>query len=199
MSKSKVANRVTGLQEFLDSLSKPEMKNGGLKPVNSAKNPGLAKLPKEVRNKMGYMQMGGKQPESFGSRRIKTVSVSPDRNYKTIVREKMGPDGGSTSVTNRRTVKGLMGGAPKPTKMKNGGMSRMANEGFNNAKRTITDGYKGTGAPNPLRNIVKKNKMGMGGAFFPQNPLTMSKYQNDNLDNQYYKKGGMVKKKKKNC
>ena len=86
-------------------------------------------------------------------------------------------------------------------------MSRMANEGFKNAKRTITDGYKGTGAPNPLAAIVKntgskskmgkKPKMAMGGDFFPQNPLTMSKYQTDNLNNQYYKKGGMVKKKKK--
>ena len=29
MSKSKVTNRVTGLQEFLDSLSKPKMEKGG--------------------------------------------------------------------------------------------------------------------------------------------------------------------------
>ena len=197
MSKSKVANRVTGLQEFLDSLSKPEMKKGG-------KFPDLNKDGKVTkadilmgRGVKPEMQMGGKQPESFGSRRIKTVSVSPDRNYKTIVREKMGPDGGSTSVTNRRTVKGLMGGAPKPTKMKNGGMSRMANEGFNNAKRTITDGYRGTGAPNPLRSIVRKNKYAMGGDFLPQNPLTASKYQKDTLMGQSLKKGGMVKKKKK--
>lgn len=167
MSKSKVTNRVTGLQEFLDSLSKPKM------------------------------QMGGKQPESFGSRKIKTVSVSPDRNYKTIVREKMGPDGGSTSVTNRRTVKGLMGGAPKPTKMKNGGMSRMANEAFNNAKRTITDGYKGTGAPNPLRNIVKKNKMQMGGPFNKGVPAPIATEGKDFMKKQSFKKGGMSKK--KNC
>ena len=30
-----------------------------LKPVNASKNPGLAKLPTEVRNKMGYMKKGG--------------------------------------------------------------------------------------------------------------------------------------------
>ena len=199
MSKSKVANKVTGLQEFLDSLSKPEMKNGGLKPVNSAKNPGLAKLPKEVRNKMGYMQMGGKQPESFGSRRIKTVSVSPDRNYKTIVREKMGPQGGSTSVTNRRTVKGLMGGAPKPTKMNKGGMN-IRKETMENATPSIPNSYYKMGGKkemNPLRSIVKKNKMQMGGAFFPQNPLTASKYKKDTLMGQSFKKGGMYKK--KNC
>jgi len=31
-----------------------------LKKVNKSKNPGLAKLPEEVRNKMGYMKPGGK-------------------------------------------------------------------------------------------------------------------------------------------
>ena len=33
---------------------------GKLKKVNAAKQPGLAKLPTDVRNKMGYMAMGGK-------------------------------------------------------------------------------------------------------------------------------------------
>ena len=31
----------------------------GLKPVDKKKNPGLAKLPTKVRNKMGYMKDGG--------------------------------------------------------------------------------------------------------------------------------------------
>ena len=36
------------------------MKSGGsLKPVDKKKNPGLAKLPTQVRNKMGYMKDGG--------------------------------------------------------------------------------------------------------------------------------------------
>ena len=33
---------------------------GSLKPVDKNKNPGLAKLPTQVRNKMGYMKDGGK-------------------------------------------------------------------------------------------------------------------------------------------
>jgi hypothetical protein len=38
-----------------------KMQNGGpLKPVDASKNPGLAKLPKEARNKMGYAKNGGK-------------------------------------------------------------------------------------------------------------------------------------------
>lgn len=32
---------------------------GTMKPVNKKSNPGLAKLPQDVRNKMGYMQKGG--------------------------------------------------------------------------------------------------------------------------------------------
>ena len=33
---------------------------GSLKPVDKEKNPGLAKLPTKVRNKMGYMKKGGR-------------------------------------------------------------------------------------------------------------------------------------------
>ena len=35
------------------------MMNKSLKPVDKKKNPGLAKLPTKVRNKMGYMKDGG--------------------------------------------------------------------------------------------------------------------------------------------
>ena len=37
-------------------------KKGGkvLKPVDKSKNPGLAKLPTKVRNKMGFMKKGGR-------------------------------------------------------------------------------------------------------------------------------------------
>jgi len=35
---------------------------GSLKPVDSSSNPGLAKLPTEIRNKMGYMKKGGAHP-----------------------------------------------------------------------------------------------------------------------------------------
>ncbi len=43
--------------------------------------------------------------------------------------------------------------------------------------------------------IGTKPKMQMGGAFFPQNPLTASKYKGDTLMGQSFKKGGKVKKK----
>ena len=35
-------------------------KKKNLKPVNKKKNPGLSKLPIEVRNKMGYAKKGGR-------------------------------------------------------------------------------------------------------------------------------------------
>lgn len=44
------------------AASKPKMAKGGsssLKPVDTSKNPGLAKLPKAVRNNMGYAKKGG--------------------------------------------------------------------------------------------------------------------------------------------
>ena len=41
-------------------MQRPMMNKGGsLKPVDKEKNPGLAKLPTKVRNKMGYMKKGG--------------------------------------------------------------------------------------------------------------------------------------------
>ena len=51
------------LQETMKPpYKRKEMKKGGkaLKPVDKEKNPGLAKLPTKVRNKMGYMKDGGK-------------------------------------------------------------------------------------------------------------------------------------------
>jgi len=55
-------------RDRLDELRKDlGMKKGGsaLKPVDKQKNPGLAKLPTQVRNKMGYMKKGG-QVRKFG-------------------------------------------------------------------------------------------------------------------------------------
>ena len=42
-------------------MKRSMMKEGGsLKSVDKNKNPGLAKLPTKVRNKMGFMKKGGK-------------------------------------------------------------------------------------------------------------------------------------------
>lgn len=48
-----------------------------LKPVDSSKKPGLAKLPTEVRNKMGYQKEGGKTPKAkAGKEMIKRADGS---------------------------------------------------------------------------------------------------------------------------
>ena len=46
----------------MNKKGKKRFKDGGsaMKPVDKSKNPGLAKLPTAVRNKMGYMKDGGK-------------------------------------------------------------------------------------------------------------------------------------------
>ena len=47
-------------KEFLTADKGKKFKEGGtMKPVDMKKNPGMAKLPAAVRNKMGYMKDGG--------------------------------------------------------------------------------------------------------------------------------------------
>ena len=47
-------------EEFLTADKGKKFKEGGaMKPVDMKKNPGMAKLPTAVRNKMGYMKKGG--------------------------------------------------------------------------------------------------------------------------------------------
>jgi hypothetical protein len=46
-------------EEFMKADKGRKFREGGLKETDSESNPGLAKLPTEVRNKMGYMKKGG--------------------------------------------------------------------------------------------------------------------------------------------
>jgi len=47
-------------EEYMKADKGKKFKEGGaLKEIDSSKNPGLSKLPTEVRNKMGYMKKGG--------------------------------------------------------------------------------------------------------------------------------------------
>jgi hypothetical protein len=51
-------------EEFMKADKGRKFKEGGLKEADPESNPGLAKLPTEVRNKMGYMKKGGDVKES---------------------------------------------------------------------------------------------------------------------------------------
>jgi hypothetical protein len=72
-----------------------------MKPVDAKKNPGLAKLPTSIRNKMGYMKKGGltQHPVKNGSKRMKKFAeggtyFAPDSEKYTgddeIVKYRMG-------------------------------------------------------------------------------------------------------------
>ena len=67
----KTGYSMIGMERPVMEMGRPMMMYGGkmkkyedggkaLKAVDSNKNPGLSKLPQDVRNKMGYMKEGGK-------------------------------------------------------------------------------------------------------------------------------------------
>jgi hypothetical protein len=86
-------------------------KGGAMKAVDEAKNPGLKKLPSEVRNKMGYMKKGGK-PKKDGLAVMIAIG-SPMKGMKKPVK-KMG--GGMAYAD---------GGAMKPDKFAQGGAGKV--------------------------------------------------------------------------
>lgn len=66
---------------------KKKMMNGGsssLKSVNASENPGLAKLPTEVRNQMGYKKKGGTSPSAGLSKKQKSTVAKKARAGKDI-------------------------------------------------------------------------------------------------------------------
>jgi hypothetical protein len=52
-----------------DVLRVGKKDGGSLKPVDKEKNPGLAKLPTQVRNKMGFMKKGGRVKKFGGGKK----------------------------------------------------------------------------------------------------------------------------------
>ena len=60
--KSKDLDAIGYLTKGRATAREGSFRKGGkvLKPVDKSKNPGLAKLPTKVRNKMGFMKKGGR-------------------------------------------------------------------------------------------------------------------------------------------
>lgn len=74
----------------------PMKSNKALKPVDSSKNPGLAKLPTSVRNKMGFQKTGGTNKAKTGT------SLKPKGVTAANVSKRLGSrlrDGGTLSPT----------------------------------------------------------------------------------------------------
>jgi len=55
-----MSRRKTNVEKIKETFATKSDKKKNLKPVDKKKNPGLAKLPIEVRNKMGYAKKGGR-------------------------------------------------------------------------------------------------------------------------------------------
>ena len=55
-----MTRRKTNVEKIKETFATKSNKKKNLKPVDKKKNPGLAKLPIEVRNKMGYAKKGGR-------------------------------------------------------------------------------------------------------------------------------------------
>jgi len=101
-------------------MEKPMMKMGGsLKSVDKTKNPGLAKLPTPVRNKMGYKKYGGAVDMMQAGGVVKT---QPKRMGP------IDPDGAYTKVQ-ERTLAGKKVAAPKLVKDKELGATKMKKGG----------------------------------------------------------------------
>jgi len=88
------AKNYPGIKKIIEmnKKGKKKFRDGGsaLKTVDKSKNPGLAKLPTKVRNKMGYMKNGGKVKQSkTGDAKIaESMSVKTPQAIKRITGSK---------------------------------------------------------------------------------------------------------------
>jgi hypothetical protein len=99
--------------EFMKADKGRKFKEGGaLKQTDAESNPGLAKLPTEVRNKMGYMKKGGDIKESkamvkkeIGFMKKAGAPASMIKHEKAEAKAKGMKNGGMTAVA-KKEVKG---------------------------------------------------------------------------------------------
>lgn len=216
MKLGKMAKKANALKGFLNSMTKKKGEMGmGMTPASNkitssqSKNLGVAKGTPYKTSSTPTDKVNTVR-SSFNSSPKNSAEINAylQNKNKPAMKPSMKkggsfPDFSGDGEITQKDVLIARGVISKPKAQK--GMN-VKKEAMKNATRTITDGYKKTGAPNPLAAIVKntatkkgkmgtKPKMQMGGAFFPQNPLTASKYQKDTLMGQSFKKGGKVKKK----
>lgn len=114
-----------------------------MKSVDSKSNPGLSKLPTEVRNKMGYMKKGGlamkHDDAKMDKKTVKKAVGMHDKQMhggkKTdMTKLKKGgmtkmAMGGMAYASGGKVAKCAEGGAIKPKKMACGGATKMAKGG----------------------------------------------------------------------
>ena len=88
-----------------------------LKKTDKKQNPGLAKLPKKVRNKMGYMAKGGEisKPSSMKMRK-KGPNKSQHSKSPTLEKVKIIESKGGETIYGTESQKKKLSTAPKPKK-----------------------------------------------------------------------------------
>jgi hypothetical protein len=117
-------------EEFMKADKGKKFGSGGaLKAVDSSDNPGLSKLPTEVRNKMGYMKKGGmaKKKMKMGGMAYKEGGKADMAQDKKTVKKAVGMHekqlhGGKKSDLAKLKTGGM-------AKMKSGGMAKCARGG----------------------------------------------------------------------
>ena len=130
-------------EEFMKADKTKKFGSGGaLKEVDSSDNPGLSKLPTEVRNKMGYMKKGGMAMKK-GMHKMADGKMMKDSDMPKK-KMKMGgmayKEGGKADMAqDKKTVKKAVGmhekqlhGGKKSdlAKLKMGGMTKMKSGGM---------------------------------------------------------------------
>ena len=128
-------------EEFMKADKGKKFGSGGsLKATDASENPGLSKLPTEVRNKMGYMKKGGMAMKKGGMHKMPDGKMMKDSD---MPKKKMGgmayKEGGKADMAQDKKMakkavgmheKQLHGGKKSDlAKLKMGGMAKCAKGG----------------------------------------------------------------------
>ena len=109
-------------EDFMKADKTKKFKNGDLVEVDSDKNPGLSKLPTEVRNKMGYMKKGGMAKKGMKEGGMADMAQDKKTVKKAVGMHEKQLHGGKKSNLAKLKHGGM-------AKMKSGGMTKCAKGG----------------------------------------------------------------------
>ena len=125
-------------KDFNNADKGKKFKEGGMmKPVDMKKNPGIAKLPTAVRNKMGYMKKGG-MAKSDAKEDTKIDKAQDKAMIKKAFKQHDAQEHKGGKGTKLALKKGGMACAPK--KMAGGGLSAGHKSANGVAKKGLTKG-----------------------------------------------------------
>ena len=126
-------------EEFMKADKSKKFGSGGaLKAVDSSDNPGLSKLPTEVRNKMGYMKKGGMAKGCASKSDAKMIAKKEVKGHESsmhkmkkggIVEKGTGEKYASKAAMMKHEKKETKAEEMKEHKMKKGGMCKGYSKG----------------------------------------------------------------------